>query len=665
MIIEKVEVKHFRCIRNESLELGNLTALLGRNGSGKSAVLYALDVFYDLAADVSIEDFFNRDTSSDIEIRVTYGKLRADEKDTFGAFIKDDKLIVTKRISYENDRAIQKYYGASLQIQQFAEIRAKPRKSERIDTWNQLVDNPGSLVGIGPKARSADQIEQIMSAYESEHRELLTPIEKEQQFIGPKNIGGGMLDKYTKYVLVPAVRDAADEAIGRKSAIYQILDTIVIRKIEARKDLQEFKRKFGDEAKRLYCSDNLKELPELGESLSKTLATFAPGAELILDWDEFDLPEIGVPGTVVTLVEDNFKGEISRKGHGLQRALIMTLLQHLATLIPEESEEESEEGTIQKAEAITTEPQKAVPSFDLILAIEEPELYLHPSRCRYMCEILVQLATTKHPLSGGNQIIYTTHSPYFVNLNRFEEIRVLRKRPSAECALPHTTVTQFSFDQLSNEIARICDTDSARFTRESTRARAVSVMTTIVNEGFFSDVIVLVEGTSDASMLWKVQEIMQKGWAELGITIVPVGGKNNLDRPTLIFQGLSIDTYFIFDGDSCSKGKRNDDERKAIERNRKYLCLANAELEDFPSTQVHETWAVFSNNLESELQLALGESAYQSIRRQVASELGYSNVEQAIKNIEGAARFIEMTYEKGFKINILEDIINKVTLLHK
>jgi hypothetical protein len=635
--------------------------------------LYALDVFYDVAADVSIEDFFNRDTSSNIEIRVTYGNLRADEKEEFGSFVRDDKLMVTKRISYENESIVQRYYGASLQIQQFAEIRARPGKRERIDTWNQLVANPGNLVEIGPKAKSSEQIEQIMNEYELKHPELVTPIEKEQQFFGAKNFGGGRLDKFTKYVLVPAVRDATDEATGRKSSIYQILDTIVIRKIESRKDLQAFKQKFEDEAKQLYCPDNLKELPELGVSLSKTLATFAPGAELILDWEEFYLPDIGVPETAVTLVEDNFKGEISRKGHGLQRALIMTLLQYLATMIPEEIEEESEEETeekskeetIQKVKAIINEPQTAVPSFDLILAIEEPELYLHPSRCRYMCEILMHLATTKQALGGGNQIIYTTHSPYFINLNRFDEIRVLRKRTTVDCTVPHTNVTQYSFSQLSKELARICNTDPTLYTRESTRAHAVSVMNTIVSEGFFSDVVVLVEGTSDASMLWKIQEIMQKGWAELGITIVPVGGKNNLDRPTLIFQGLSIDTYFIFDGDSSSKGKGNNDEKKAIERNRKYLCLANVELEDFPSTQVHETWAVFSNNLESELQIALGKDVYQSIRGQIASELGYSDAEKAIKNVEGASRFIEIAYEKGLKVGILEDIINKVTILRK
>jgi hypothetical protein len=402
-------------------------------------------VFYDVTADMSIEDFFNREFSCPIEIRVTYSNLRDDEKDTFSPYIRDSRLIVTKRISYENDRIIQRYYGASLQIPKFAEIRAIPSKRDRIAAWNQLVEEPGDLVGAEPRARSADEVEQIMAEYESNHPELVIPIEKEQQFFGPKNIGGGILDKFTKYVLIPAVRDATDEASGRKSAVYQILETIVIRKVEARKDIQAFKSRFSDEARQLYCSDNLKELPELGESISETLATFAPGSKLKLDWGEFEPPEIRTPEAIVTLIEDNFEGEISRKGHGLQRALILTLLQHLATIIPEEREEEEEKDIEEVTDSIG-ESQKSLLGPDLILAIEEPELYLHPSRCRYMCELLVRLAAVPgHGLGGQNQIIYTTHSPYLINLNRFDEIRVIRKKPSAECDVSHTNVTQFTF----------------------------------------------------------------------------------------------------------------------------------------------------------------------------------------------------------------------------
>lgn len=53
MIIELLEIKNFRCIHEESLECDDLTAILGRNGSGKSAFLHALAMFYNLNASVS------------------------------------------------------------------------------------------------------------------------------------------------------------------------------------------------------------------------------------------------------------------------------------------------------------------------------------------------------------------------------------------------------------------------------------------------------------------------------------------------------------------------------------------------------------------------------------------------------------------------------------
>lgn len=79
MIIKSVEVKNFRSIRETCLDCDNLTAIIGRNGAGKSSFLDAIDTFYDIAAPITEEDFFNRDIGSTIEIRVTYSNLRDDE----------------------------------------------------------------------------------------------------------------------------------------------------------------------------------------------------------------------------------------------------------------------------------------------------------------------------------------------------------------------------------------------------------------------------------------------------------------------------------------------------------------------------------------------------------------------------------------------------------
>lgn len=660
MIIKSVEVKNFRSIRETCLDCDNLTAIIGRNGAGKSSFLDAIDTFYDIAAPITEEDFFNRDIGSIIEIRVTYSNLRDDEKEEFQPYIKDDRLIVTKRISSENDRIMQRYYAAALQIPRFAEIRAKPGKRERVSAWNEMVDSD-ELPNLGGKVRNADEVERLMSEYEANHIEFMEPIEREEQFFGPRNIGGGKLDKFTKYVLVPAVRKASDEVSGKKGAIYQILDMIVLRKINAREDIQKFKSEFEERVKKLYSSENLTELPELGNSISQTLEKFAPGSQLKLGWDEVKPPEIPLPPARVTLVEDSFEGEITRKGHGLQRALIVTLLQHLAMRVPIEPTAEDldeEETSISKPKGLEISQGP-----DLILAIEEPELYLHPARCRYLHNLLLQLSEKPGiGLGASNQIIYTSHSPYFIDLHHFDQIRMVRKIPSPDSLAPQSVVARFSLEHAKEKIAKICNVDTDDFTRDSFRARAIPIMNTIVSEGFFTDVVVVVEGLSEVGILWKLQEIMKKNWSRLEIVIVPAGGKNNIDRPVVIFQGLSIPTYFIFDADSHLKGK-GEKEKDARNRNHRYLRLARVPIEDFPDTQVHKTWAVFKDTLEGILKKELGDKTFLFIQKEVASELGYDEMNRVNKNIEGAARFIELIYEKRYRIPTLEEIIEKITRL--
>jgi len=660
MIIKSVEVKNFRSIRETCLDCDNLTAIIGRNGAGKSSFLDAIDTFYDISAPITEEDFFNRDIGSTIEIRVTYSNLRDDEKEEFQPYIKDDRLIVTKRISSENDRIMQRYYAAALQIPRFAEIRAKPGKRERVSAWNEMVDSD-ELPNLGGKVRSADEVERLMSEYEANHPEFMEAIEREEQFFGPRNIGGGKLDKFTKYVLVPAVREASDEVSGKKGAIYQILDMIVLRKINAREDIQKFKSEFEERVIKLYSSENLTELPELGNSISQTLEKFAPGSQLKLGWDEVKPPEIPLPAARATLVEDSFEGEITRKGHGLQRALIVTLLQHLAMRVPikptvEDLDEEETDISKPKGLEISQGP-------DLILAIEEPELYLHPSRCRYLHNLLLQLSEKPGiGLGASNQIIYTSHSPYFIDLHHFDQIRMVRKIPSPDSLAPQSVVARFSLEHAKEKIAKICNVDTDDFTRDSFRARAIPIMNTIVSEGFFTDVVVVVEGLSEVGILWKLQEIMKKNWSRLEIVIVPAGGKNNIDRPVVIFQGLSIPTYFIFDADSHLKGKGKK-EKDARNRNHRYLRLASVPIEDFPDTQVHKTWAVFKDTLEGILKKELGDKTFLFIQKEVASELGYDEMNRVNKNIEGAARFIELIYKKRYRIPTLEEIIEKITRL--
>ncbi|BBO19060.1 ATP-dependent endonuclease [Candidatus Brocadia pituitae] len=587
-------------------------------------------------------------------LRVTYTQLKDAEISEFQTYLRENKLIVTKKISMVDGRFGQKYYAAAMQIPEFAEIRAITAKRDKTAKFKELIDS-GKFSGLSGNVKSADEVEEIMTSYEAEHSELKQPIEKEEQFFGPKNIGGGKLDKYTKFVLVPAVREVEDEISDKKgTSLYQLLDIIVYRRVNARDDIRAFKEKFESELRSLYNSENLKELPKLGESISETLSKFSPGAKLNLNWEDIKPPELSLPKAIPTLIDDDFEGDISRKGHGLQRALIITLLQQLAltTTIKNASETHQPESS--------TEENITIIEPDLILAIEEPELYLHPLRCRYLSKLLSELSI-KETNTGRNQILYATHSPFFVDLYKFDQIRFIRKQKSPECECANSIATQYSLEQAAKALSQITTLDEKLFTKESFRAHALPLMDTIANEGFFADAVVVVEGFGDMGVLWAMQDIMKKDWHSLGIAIIPARGKNNIDRPVVIFRGFQIPTYFIFDADRRYKGKK--EEKETVERNKRYLKLADAKEEDFPTTQVHETWACFEDEMESYLKSEIGEDSFNSIREEIAKELGYDRPSQVLKNLDGSERFIQKIYSDGGKLPFLENLINQITNL--
>ncbi len=657
MIISKIDIKNFRSIKDVQFEFEGLTVLLGRNGAGKSSFLQALSYFFDTKAAFSQEDYFNRQTDVPIEIRVEFTHLLPIELEEFSPYVHEQLLIVKKRISFEDGNFVARYYATKMQVPQFAEIRVIESKTNRRTKWNELVSE-GIFEGL-QNGRSAEHIEQMMTEFESRNPSLLQPIDSPVQFFGARNIGGGKLDKFTKYVLVPAVHEVTDETTGKRGIIDQLFDLVVLRKISGRTDIQEFKQEFERRAQELYCSENLAELGELGNEISQMLTQFSPGSRLNLEWGALKPFEIDPPDAILTVVEDEFEGDISHKGHGLQRALVVTLFQYLAKTDVERTTRDNLPNATTDEAGGDARPNTEGP--DLILAIEEPELYLHPSRCRYLADLLSTISNVGADSPAKIQIIFTTHSPYFVNLHLFDKVRFIRKETTADCSIPHSIVSNYSLDLAAQKLAVVSQKPPESFTRESFKARALSVMNVIVSEGFFSNAVVVVEGVSDVAALWKIQEMKDAKCAEKVIVVVPAGGKNNIDRPVVIFQGLGIPVYFIFDGDGQQEG--SNDESSTIDRNHRYLRLAGVGSIDFPDTQVHESWAVFNKEMEATIKDDIGSDAFETIRNQAASELGYDEPSKITKNIEGISRFVEIVYESGKTLDTLESIVGQITRL--
>jgi putative ATP-dependent endonuclease of the OLD family len=638
MFIEKIEVENFRSIRSAEVSFSEMTTFIGRNGAGKSTVLYALESFYNVGAQYSHLDYYNhKQTDVSIRIRVTYAELQTDELAEFGTYVHGGKLIVTKIINQGGAR----YYGSSAQIPEFAEAR-KLGVRERRTRIKALVEE-GKFQDLPALPTGGDQVDRILDEYEAAHPELTVLVDRETQFFGLKNVGGGKLDKFTKFVLVPAVRDAGSE-MERRGAIMQLLDLIVTQSINSRQDFQEFRQDFENKARVLYGKENLPELTELGKLVTERLKRYAPGAELLVDFDDLAIPSIAIPEALVTVTEDNFKVPVRYSGHGLQRALILALLEQLSmTRAPSKI-----------AAADESHPPDRLPG--LILAIEEPELYLHPARSRYMARILRGLAKEARESSDSKtQIVCVTHSPYFVDVENFDEIRMCRKNLGESHGEPSMSrFTSFTRFQASQKLAEITMRDPKSFTSKSFAARAAPVLNSMVNEGLFADVAVVVEGDSDVVALWAMQESLEARWDELGIVIVPVNGKNNIDRAVVTFEGFGIPTYFVFDGDKV--------EGKSEATNQSLMRLARQDAQAYPPTGVHARFAVFEDSIEAYLKQVLN-TRFDGLRGLCAAEFGHDRPSTALKNSEVMSEFLRRATGEGFDFPVLSQIVAAATAL--
>lgn len=645
MRISNVRLKNFRCVRDVSAPLDNLTAFVGRNGSGKSSVLQAINVFFTLNARISREDFFNKVTTEPIEIELTFEDFTPEEYKDLNSYIHNEKLVVVKKISYDEEQcaAVEEYFSYAQQIPQFADIRKIAGARNKTDALKELKN---SLFSDIESPRSETHALEIMEKYETTHPELLKLIQVKGNFFGARNVGGGKIDNYTKLIFLPAVKEATEETEEKSGSIAKLLDMVVLQEIENREDLLRFREEITQRIQQKYSPENLGGLDEISEAISDTLGRYAPGSKLSLLWNEVEMPEISLPTVSTTVFEDDFGGSISKKGHGLQRALILTLLEHLALTLSPSQVTSSEDG---KSEATANVPKPL--RIDTILLIEEPEIYLHPTRARYLSKILLELANTGLRKSSNSraQVIYTTHSPYFVGLDRFDNVRLCRKIKRA-AEVPDTNVVWNTLISAGSRYESVCARGvHCANPRENFRVRSANVMNTLINEGFFADLVVLVEGPSDCGVLWKVQELLGKNWDKYAISVIPAENKENIIRIKIIFDGLGIPNFVVFDKDEQNQRS-----------NQRLMRLVGQNPPDLPAEKIHDTWAYNENNLEDELQRDLSAEKCTEIWDFIKNELDYRS-DRIKKSAEATAWFTEIAYARNLKFAHFESIVNKIS----
>lgn len=245
---------------------------------------------------------------------------------------------------------------------------------------------------------------------------------------------------------------------------------------------------------------------------------------------------------------------------------------------------------------------------DAIIAIEEPEIYLHPHAQRSLACLFREVA------GNGGQVFMSTHSPSFVSPDRFDEL-CLVTRPSARGGRPCTRVRQVAADELLAVREQLLEQD---LTLDGLRERYHAIANAEHSEAFFATKVLLVEGETEHSMLLVFARSLGLELDGVGISVVNCGGKGNLDPFLQLYQAFGIPAYVMWDND------RGGDADK-LRANERLLRAVGAVPEPEPAGRVNALYAIAEGDFDAEVARSadgLQAGRYREIAQQVTVELG-------------------------------------------
>lgn len=228
---------------------------------------------------------------------------------------------------------------------------------------------------------------------------------------------------------------------------------------------------------------------------------------------------------------------------------------------------------------------------DAIIAVEEPETYLHPHAQRSLAAIFNELA------EQGNQIFYSTHSGNFVDVSHFDRICLVERCPDPY-GQPCTVVRQVSAEELlSNRQELYPDT---RMSVTGLRERYRNIYGLEHNEAFFARKIVVVEGATEEYSLPIYARHLGYDFDANGVSVVNARGKASLDAFYQLYTAFGIPTYLVFDND-------RDGSRAELQSNARLLkMLGETEVLE-PEGVVCDGFAIIEGNYEDAMRCYLNE----------------------------------------------------------
>ncbi len=587
-MIKKVKIANFRSVKDITVNFLPYMVFVGKNNSGKSNIMKALDIFF--TDSVGINDF-RKDNGKPVKklfIAIHFSNLNKREKELYKGKLlnesKENELLVlryTATLSSESDKISSKKYEyvtrtLNLESQEYRD-KFGGLFDDDIYKSKSKIENCGNipanfkqsvLDSINNKSSGRLTKSEYVSLRSEYIKELLRKYPRLSKLkYEPIKIGKTSLNKYLgNFFFIPAVQDIEEEtrytARGKKNL--NSLMNYVLDQMQNPKRKKEKEEEIQKVIKEIYhIGEKSSEIYELENVLNEELKTF-DNSKLSFDAELPDLSKL-IRDSLKIYIDDGISTEVYYKGHGLQRYFMVILFKVWSEKLPEmrlkkEAEKENE-GEKEKGENATEDEPIPISTY---FAIEEPELFLHPQYQRMMLNYLQRIAEDE-----GHQVILNTHSPHFIEFNSMLQVAKVYKRNLQESTMVIQPL-EFDKDGTIKEKEFVYSWGRAELREKFRNINLVNMnyyLNPNRNEMFFADKVVLVEGQTEKMLFqsWANYFFNDDIAAISQVTYIDCLGKFNMQQYIKILGEFEIPFIIIVDSDT-DKSKKTQDVNIHIKR---------------------------------------------------------------------------------------------------
>lgn len=556
MKIQRLKISNWRSIKELDLEVSELMVVIGQNNHGKSNLLSAILFFF---GEIKHQDLDFHFGAPELYVEVTFDGLDDSDRTTFQKYLTSSSTIVVRKTAQLGGSFDYRGYIENPTEEWLQEANANAytrREMAESLPFHPFLPDGGRL--------SKQHIIDAQNSYIEQHRDELTfTFEPEAtSFLGLKNVAKGIFgDVY----FIPAVKEASDDFAAKESSAFGKLYSTVISEMAADnaewKDTRQRLEKLFAALNKLDHEGNQnetrpEELARFEQAITDELASW--GAQIDIEVSAPDIESVFKANTQVW-VNDGVRTDIRRKGHGLQRALTVALIQVIARRDRDRAEAAGEE-----------EARTRTSSNSRYYIFEEPELYLHPQAQRALFDSFVELS------EGDSQVFLCTHSSGLIDVERYRTIYIVTKRNEAE----GSQVTH-----CSEEL----------FTGDAKKDFNLSYwMNPDRGELFFASKVLLVEGATDKTVIPLIAKNL--GVFRYDYTVIDCGSKSNIPYYIRLLNKFGIPYVAVYDRDHQA-GKAPDALASAN--------IATAGIENEIDAGLGRA-VVLENDIEEELGMAAG-----------------------------------------------------------